>query len=42
MKIKLLILFLIVSISTQAQFSEEKVLEDESNYIFYTPRHFSA
>jgi hypothetical protein len=42
MKIKLIILFLIVSISTQAQFSEEKVLEDESNYIVYTPRHFSA
>jgi len=42
MKIKLLILFVIVSISTQAQFSKEKVLEDESNYIVYTPRHFSA
>lgn len=42
MKIKLLFLFVIVSTSTQAQFSEEKVLEDGSHYIVYTPRQFSA
>ena len=42
MKNQILIFFCLIAITTQAQFSEEKVLEDESNYIVYTPRKFSA
>ena len=42
MKNQILIFFCLIAISSQAQFSEEKVLEDESNYIVYTPRQFSA
>lgn len=42
MKIILLVFFALISISVQAQFSDEKILEDGSHYIVYTPRHFSA
>lgn len=42
MKIILLVLFALISISVQAQFSEEKILEDGSHDIVYTPRHFSV
>jgi hypothetical protein len=41
MKIKLLFLSVVISITTHAQFSEEKILEDGSHYIVYTPRHYS-
>ena len=42
MKNQILMFFSLIAITTQAQFSEEKVLEDGSHYIVYTPRHFSA
>jgi hypothetical protein len=42
MKIILLVFFALISISVQSQFSEEKILEDGSHYIVYTPRQFSA
>ena len=41
MKIILVVFFALISISVQAQFSEEKILEDGTHYIVYTPRHFS-
>ena len=42
MKSNILLAFVLIYSTTQAQFSEEKILEDGSHYIVYTPRHFSA
>lgn len=42
MKSNILFAFVLIYSTTQAQFSEEKILEDGSHYIVYTPRHFSA
>ena len=41
MKIILLVFFALISISVQAQFSDEKILEDGTHYIVYTPRHYT-
>ena len=41
MKIILLVFFALISISVQSQFSEEKILEDGSHYIVYTPIHYT-
>jgi hypothetical protein len=41
MKIILLVFFALISISVQSQFSEEKILEDGSHYIVYTPVHYT-
>jgi hypothetical protein len=41
MKIILVVFFALISISVQAQFSEEKILEDGTHYIVYTPIHYT-
>jgi hypothetical protein len=41
MKIILIVFFALISISVQAQFSEEKILDDGTHYIVYIPRHYS-
>lgn len=41
MKSNILFAFVLIYSTTQAQFSEEKILEDGSHYIVYIPRHYS-
>lgn len=41
LKIKLLIFYVLILMSNQAQISEEKILEHGSHYIAYIPRLFS-
>lgn len=42
MKSNILFVFVLIYSTTHAQFSDEKILEDGSHSIVYTPRHFSA
>ena len=41
MKIILVVFFALISISVQAQFSEEKILEDGTHYSVYPPIHYT-